>query len=89
MVAGHYKYLLMTWKLQNHGLEKDCTFSNFKEALAFVNRVGKAAEEMNHHPDILLHDYRHVHLRLITHSAGDVTEKDHALAAAIDGLIKS
>jgi 4a-hydroxytetrahydrobiopterin dehydratase len=51
-----------------------------------VNRVGEVAEAMNHHPDIDLR-WNTVTLRLTTHSAGGtITEKDRALAAAIDAL---
>ena len=62
-------------------------FANFAEAMAFVNKVADAAEEANHHPDILVHGYKHVRLTLSTHSAGGITENDFALAGMIDGLI--
>ena len=43
------------WRVVNdHHLEKDYTFKNFVEALAFTNRVGAIAEEQGHHPDIYL-----------------------------------
>jgi pterin-4a-carbinolamine dehydratase len=40
-----------------------------------------------HHPDILIHDYKHVRLTLSTHSAGGITENDFGLAGTIDGLV--
>ena len=45
-----------------------------------------AAEEAGHHPDILVHGYKHVRLTLSTHSAGRVTDADHDLARRIDAL---
>jgi len=60
-------------------------FKDFAEALAFVNRVGEAAEAANHHPDISIR-WNRVRLTLSTHSAGTVTDKDHELAETISGL---
>jgi len=48
--------------------------------------VAEAAEAANHHPDILVHDYKHVRLTLSTHSAGGITANDFALAATIDEI---
>jgi 4a-hydroxytetrahydrobiopterin dehydratase len=54
--------------------------------MALANAVADAANAANHHPDILVHGYKHVRLTLSTHSAGGVTENDLALARTIDGL---
>jgi len=67
-------------------LEKEFGFDNFKHALDFVNKVGALAEEQNHHPDILLFDYKNVRLILTTHSANGLSEKDILLAQSIDQL---
>lgn len=77
----------MEWKEINQTIEKDFTFSNFREALEFTNRVGELAEEMDHHPDILLHGYKHVRITLTTHSEGKVTEADRQLAVKIDHIV--
>ena len=60
--------------------------SDFAAAMAFVNRVADAAEEANHHPDILVHGWNKVRLTLSTHSEGGLTEADLALARRIDEL---
>jgi 4a-hydroxytetrahydrobiopterin dehydratase len=60
--------------------ERECA------AVALVNAIAEQAERSDHHPDILLHGYRRVRITLTTHSAGGVTERDFALAAAIDAL---
>ena len=74
------------WREQDSSLVRDYEFEDFAQAMAFVNRVAAAAEEANHHPDILVHGWNKVRLTLSTHSEGGVTEADHALAAAIDAL---
>jgi 4a-hydroxytetrahydrobiopterin dehydratase len=43
---------------------------------------------MNHHPDILLHEWNKVKISVSTHSEGGVTEKDFKLAGIIDNLSK-
>jgi 4a-hydroxytetrahydrobiopterin dehydratase len=61
-------------------------FRDFSEAFAFMTRVALAAEKADHHPD-WSNSWNRVEVALTTHSAGDVTGKDIALAAAIDALV--
>ena len=72
------------WSQRPDALERDFEFKDFPEAMAFVNRVAGVAEELNHHPDILVHGWNKVRLTLSTHSAGGLTDADHALARRID-----
>jgi 4a-hydroxytetrahydrobiopterin dehydratase len=65
-------------------IEKEYKFKNFKEALAFINKVGALAEEEGHHPDINLHDWNKVKLTLATHAIGGLSENDFILASKID-----
>lgn len=75
------------WQKQDNALSKVFVFKNFAEALAFVNKVGEVAEDMNHHPNITLQNYKEVLISTTTHDAGNtVTEKDHAITSAIDQL---
>lgn len=62
-------------------------FKDFAEAKRFVDKVAKIAEEVGHHPRIQI-DWNKVDLWYITHTAGKVTDKDHALAEQIDGLVQ-
>jgi 4a-hydroxytetrahydrobiopterin dehydratase len=73
------------WNEQNNTLTKEFVFKDFKEALAFVNRIGAAAEKQNHHPDIQL-SWGKVVVRLQTHSEQAITQKDRQLADTIDAL---
>ena len=61
----NYKFLYMAWQaphllgchrmvVDEHHLEKEYIFSNFRQALAFTNQVGELAETEGHHPDICL-----------------------------------
>ena len=65
---------------------RDYEFEDFAGAMAFVNKVADAAEEANHHPDILVHGWNKVRLTLTTHSKGGLTDNDHAMAKRIDAL---
>ena len=73
------------WGLDGHHLVKDLTFADFREAMAFVNRVAELAEERNHHPDITI-SWNKVGLRLTTHDRGGLTDFDFDLARAVDRL---
>ncbi|QUV78955.1 4a-hydroxytetrahydrobiopterin dehydratase [Chloracidobacterium thermophilum] len=77
---------LPAWQCQSGRLVRTLTFRNFADALDFVNRVGKLAEEANHHPDILLHNWNQVTLTLWTHDAGGLTLLDVNLAHKIDAV---
>ncbi len=72
------------WAFHNNGIEKEFQFNDFTEAWAFMSRVALLAERQSHHPD-WSNVYRTVRIRLSTHEAGGVTDKDFALARAIEG----
>jgi 4a-hydroxytetrahydrobiopterin dehydratase len=75
------------WREEDASLVRDFKFDDFAAAMAFVNRVADAAEEADHHPDILVHGWNNVRLTLQTHTEGKVTDNDRRLAATIDGLV--
>jgi 4a-hydroxytetrahydrobiopterin dehydratase len=74
------------FRQEGEALVRDFEFKDFAEAMAYVNRVADLAEEVNHHPDILVHGWNKVRLTLTTHSEGGLTENDHAMARRIDDL---
>jgi 4a-hydroxytetrahydrobiopterin dehydratase len=74
------------WAEVKGALEREFEFKDFAEALAFVNRVGAAAEAAHHHPDIELH-WNRVKLRWWTHITGSITERDRELAARTNELV--
>lgn len=65
---------------------REFEFNNFLEALGFVNKVAKIAEEEQHHPNIYIHDYKKVKLELYTHKIGGLHKNDFILASKIDSL---
>ena len=75
------------WHRQGDEIVREWKFADFREAMAFVNRVAEAAEGANHHPDILLHGWNKVRLSVTNHSEGGLTEADFSLAGAVDGLV--
>jgi 4a-hydroxytetrahydrobiopterin dehydratase len=74
------------WKREGQHIVRDWKFADFKAAIAFVNKVADAAEEANHHPDIIVHGWNKVRLSLTNHSAGGLTDADFDMAGTIDGL---
>ena len=74
------------WSWENDRLTKNFEFSNFRDAMSFMVRISYEAEEREHHPQIF-NCYNRVSLSVNTHDVGGkVTEKDFALASAIDSL---
>ncbi|SDZ95787.1 4a-hydroxytetrahydrobiopterin dehydratase [Flavobacterium gillisiae] len=76
---------LKDWKYNDSGIEKKFVFKNFSQALAFIVQVGIIAEKHNHHPE-LFNVYNKVDIRLSTHDADGLTDKDFNLAKAIEQL---
>ena len=71
------------WVRRGNALTRTFEFTTFPSAIAFVNRIAKVAEGMDHHPDIDVR-YTKVTCSLSTHSAGGITQRDFKLAEAID-----
>ena len=76
---------LKGWEFKDNHLEKAYVFKNFTEALGFIVQLGFLSEKQNHHAEIW-NVYNKITLRLSTHDAGGVTNKDFILAKAIDKL---
>ena len=80
-----------SWDLKDidgvSALTRTFTFSDFVDALAFTNRVGEAAEQSNHHPQITL-TWGRVVVEWWSHSAGGITSNDIQMAAITDKLQK-
>ncbi|MEO5894372.1 MAG: 4a-hydroxytetrahydrobiopterin dehydratase [Vicinamibacterales bacterium] len=70
------------WILNGKEIRRQFVFDGFASAVAFVVRVGFDAEGADHHPDILISNYKKVTLTFSTHSEGGVTAKDFTAALA-------
>ena len=71
--------------VDDHHLEKEYKFDDFRQGLDFTNRVGALAEEQGHHPDVYL-AWGKVKLTLWTHKINGLTESDFIFAAKADEL---
>ncbi len=74
------------WAQDGDALVREFRFADFREAIAFIVRVGFEAEQRNHHPE-LTNVWNRVTLRFTTHDAGNtITQKDVDMAAAANGV---
>ena len=77
---------LPLWSGDGDGLQRSVELPSFRDAVAAIVAIADVAEELDHHPDVDLR-WRTLHLSLVTHSAGGVTELDLELARRIDALL--
>jgi 4a-hydroxytetrahydrobiopterin dehydratase len=79
---------LPDWKLTADGkrIRREWRVKDFATALDFFNRIGRIAEQEDHHPDLHLEGYRNVAVEIWTHAVNGLTENDFILAAKIDTL---
>lgn len=84
-----YSQQLPDWNIagDEKSISREFTFKDFKEALAFVNRVGEIAESEGHHPDLNLFAFKKVLVTLSTHAIGGLSENDFILAAKVDTIL--
>ncbi|MGB3690613.1 MAG: 4a-hydroxytetrahydrobiopterin dehydratase [Jannaschia helgolandensis] len=73
------------WSGGADAITRQFKFENFSQAWGFMTRVALLAEAANHHPD-WRNVWNRVDIRLTTHDAGGLTQKDIDLARAIDKL---
>jgi 4a-hydroxytetrahydrobiopterin dehydratase len=76
------------WSRRGDTLTKTYTFEKFAEGIAFVGRVAKVADEMDHHPDIDIR-YTKILMALSTHDAGGITQSDLTLGERIEAASQS
>jgi 4a-hydroxytetrahydrobiopterin dehydratase len=75
------------WSLANDGqLHAEFEFKNFALAILFANAIAHLAELNNHHPDICVHNYKYLSIRLMTHSEKGITDRDFNMIREIDAL---
>jgi 4a-hydroxytetrahydrobiopterin dehydratase len=77
---------LPAWSGDGEGLRRTVGLPGFRDAVDAIVAIAAVAEELDHHPDVDLR-WRTLHLTLVTHSAGGVTDLDLQLARRIDALL--
>ena len=77
---------LPDWELIDNAIETTLEFETFKDCFSIMTRIAFEVEAQNHHPE-WFNVYNKLSIRLSTHDAGGVTEKDFKLAKTIEGII--
>lgn len=72
------------WIVERDLIYRDYRFPDFKSALDFINDVARIAEELDHHPNITLHEFCFVRISSYTHAVNGITQRDIELARALD-----
>lgn len=77
------------WELMEDAksISRKWIMQDFKQVLAFINKVGELAENEGHHPDIHITDYKNLEINLKTHAIGGLSQNDFILAAKINDFV--
>jgi pterin-4a-carbinolamine dehydratase len=75
------------WKVKDQALLRDLQFRDFEDALRFFERVGEAAQYYGRRPDMCIHEYNHVRLKIENPHHAGFTEAERKLAAKVDEII--
>ena len=86
-IAAHLQKHLPHWRYEGGWIRRRYRTNSWKGTLMVINAVGHLAEAAWHHPDLTA-SYAWVEVRLMTHDAKGVTDKDFALAAKIEEVIQ-
>lgn len=73
------------WSLKDKTIDRTYQFSDFREAIGFVEKVAEIVEREDHHPEILI-SYNKVRLEFSTHKIGGLSRNDFILAAKINEI---
>jgi len=76
---------LPTWTREQKMIVRRFEFTDFSDAMVFVNKVAEAAEEANHHPNFYI-SWNKVRLELTSHDSGGITQRDLRMARRIDSI---
>ncbi len=76
---------LSSWRIEDGYLCREIKTANWLASMAIANQISALAEAADHHPDLLI-AWGRVHIQLMTHDAGGLSDKDFSLATAIEGL---
>ena len=74
------------WDRRGDGIERRYVFADFTQAFAFMTRVALLAEKADHHPE-WFNVYNRVEVTLTTHDADGLSQRDVAMAKAMDALV--
>lgn len=86
-VEERLKQILPRWRLEGGWIRRKYKTNSWKGTLMVVNAVGHLAEAAWHHPDLTV-SYAWVEVRLMTHTAKGITDKDFQLARKIEEVVQ-
>jgi 4a-hydroxytetrahydrobiopterin dehydratase len=86
-IAQRLQQELPRWYYENGWIRRKIRTSGWKSTLMVVNTIGHLAEAAWHHPDLTV-SYAFLVVKLVTHSAKGVTDKDFALAKKIEEVVQ-
>lgn len=75
------------WSRDGEAITRTWERKGFNGAVQLANVAAFLANELNHHPDIRLHDYKHVTITTTTHAAGGITDNDLTLARKLNEIV--
>ncbi|MCK0162055.1 4a-hydroxytetrahydrobiopterin dehydratase [Allomuricauda sp. F6463D] len=78
---------LSGWTLDDNMIQKCFTFKDFKEAFSVMTHIAFECEKQNHHPN-WENVYNNLTIKLSTHDAGGITQKDIDLAKSIEEIVE-
>jgi 4a-hydroxytetrahydrobiopterin dehydratase len=85
-VAEYLQHIHDAWRVtENKKLSREIAFMDYKQTMAYVNRVADLADTEGHHPVLHVY-YSKVIIDLWTHAIGGLSENDFILASKIDKL---
>ncbi len=79
---------LPEWEYYDNAIHAEFEFENFKDCFSAMSRIAFECEALNHHPN-WSNVYNVLNISLSTHDAGGVTQKDFALAQAIEAIVEA
>jgi len=79
--------LVPWWRVSHNSLVRHLEFTDFVNAIAFINALAKVAEDEGHHPNFSLYSWNKVDIELSTHATHGLTDNDFIMAAKINNLL--
>ncbi|WP_435155325.1 4a-hydroxytetrahydrobiopterin dehydratase [Haladaptatus sp. DFWS20] len=73
------------WEREDDEIVRNYEFDDYLKGVAFASEIGEISEEEFHHPEIII-GYKEVEVRLTSHEAGGITDKDVEMAERFDDV---
>jgi 4a-hydroxytetrahydrobiopterin dehydratase len=75
------------WVEEDGMLTQTFECEDYRGAIDLLNRIATIADDIGHHPDMLVYDYRFLSVMTCTHSENAITQKDYDLVSRIDAIV--